>query len=263
MPEWLLEKDNYIPPNDRDAFINRSILSILGVLSKLKLRTDLKSKRALINPTLRLGAVMLVVLLTSLSQSHAFVFAIDAFLLMLVSMLRVKDIKYILKMGLLVSFFSLIIMLPSIMLGNKNGLFIVIKVITTVTVLNILTATTSWSDITCSLKLLHIPDIFILVLDITMKYILILGEFSLNMLYALKLKSIGKSRVKNSSLSGIIGTMFIKSKDMAEEMYSAMECRGFTGEYSVRRKYKLGISDVIFVIINIMVILIYFYFDRL
>lgn len=263
MPEWLMQKDNYIPPGDRDAFINRSILSILGVLSKLRLQMNSRSKWTLINPAIKLASTILLILLISLSQRHEFVFIIDVYLLIVVSLLGAKEIRYILKIGLLAAFFSFIILLPSIILGNKNGFTIVIKVLTTITALNILTSTTSWNDITSSLKLFRIPDIFILVLDITMKYILILGEFSLNMLYALKLKSIGKSSSKNSSLSGIMGTMFIKSKDMAEEMYSAMECRGFTGEYNTGKKYKFGSFDIIFVIINIALIFIYFYFDRL
>ena len=53
---------------------------------------------------------------------------------------------------------------------------------------------------------------FIFVFDITIKYIVIFGEFSLNMLYALKLRSVGKSKNKSTSLSGIIGTTVYKIK---------------------------------------------------
>lgn len=263
MPEWLLQKDNYIPPKTGDAFINKSILSILGVLSKLGFHQENAGKRALVDPSIKFISTMIVILLTALSRSFLFVFVVDAYLLLNVGLLSVKQIRYILRMGMIAFIFSFIILLPSIVMGNINGLLIIIKVLTTVTALNILTSTASWNEITSSLKLLYIPDIFILVLDITMKYILILGEFSLNMLYALKLKSIGKSSSKGTSLSGIVGTMFIKSKDMAEEMYGAMECRGFTGEYRMQRKYKFRVMEVFFVIINIVFIIIYFYFDRL
>lgn len=70
------------------------------------------------------------------------------------------------------------------------------------------------------------------------------------MLYSLKLRSVGKNTGKYTSLSGIAGTMFIKSKEMAEDMYSAMECRGFTGEYHVNSKLKFTFADFIYIMIN-------------
>jgi cobalt/nickel transport system permease protein len=95
-----------------------------------------------------------------------------------------------------------------------------------------------------------------------MKYIVMLGDFTLNMLYALKLRSIGRNQSKYTALSGIAGTMFIKSKEMAEEMYYAMECRGFTGKYQVYAKTRLTIIDYIYIIINIGMILMFVYFWR-
>ena len=49
-----------------------------------------------------------------------------------------------------------------------------------------------------------------------------LGEFTLEMLYALKLRSVGKNRNKYGSLGGIAGTLFVKSREMSEEMSGAM-----------------------------------------
>ena len=57
--------------------------------------------------------------------------------------------------------------------------------------------------------------------------------------------------------------MFIKSKEMAEEMYGAMECRGFVGEYKVYNEFKFKLADYICIIFNVIFILTYFYFDRL
>ena len=110
--------------------------------------------------------------------------------------------------------------------------------------------------------MLFLPDIFILVLDITIKYIVLLGEFSLNIFYSLKLRSVGKNKNKYTSLSGIAGTMFIKSKEMAEDMYSAMECRGYTGEYRIYKKFKLTFADVIYITINGVIIFTFIYLGK-
>ena len=89
-----------------------------------------------------------------------------------------------------------------------------------------------------------------------------LGEFSLNMLYALKLRSVGKNSKKYNSLSGIAGTMFIKSKEMAEEMYAAMECRGFTGEYAYKKVSSLSPADYIYIVMNLLIITTFIVWGR-
>lgn len=260
MPEWLFKKDNYIPPKDKDAFIDKSILSILKVLGKFYSREGEIDYKVNINGKIKVLSLILIIILLSLSRNLSFILTIGVGLLVIVSLLSPKDIRYIIKMGVIAGGFTFIILLPSIYTGNKNNsMIIVLKVLETVTAVNIVSCTTKWNQIIGSLKLFFIPDIFIFVLDITIKYILILGEFSLNMLYALKLRSIGKGKDKTSSLSGIIGTLFIKSKEMSEEMQGAMECRGFTGEYKVYDKSKLHYIDYAVIIVDIIIWLCYFF----
>jgi cobalt/nickel transport system permease protein len=79
----------------------------------------------------------------------------------------------------------------------------------------------------------------------------------------LKLRSVGRNKEKYTSVSGVAGTMFIKSKEMSEEMYEAMECRGFTGEYKRAKLNKPGLWDVLFILLVVLIILTYFWFDRL
>jgi len=154
-------------------------------------------------------------------------------------------------------------LLPAVLWGNgSNTVMLTGKVFATVTAVNLLSRTTRWNEITGALRFLHIPDLFILVLDITIKYIVLLGEFSLNMLYSLKLRSVGKDKGKYSSLSGIAGSMFIKSREMADDMYNAMECRGFTGEYRKSGRVRLGAQDIAYILANGGIAFAFFYLGR-
>lgn len=264
MPEWLLNKDEYTPPKEKDAFINKSILGVLGVITKFKLNLEYKPNKFGINITMKIISALLFVLMISLSRNMAFLLVTGVFLLLIVSLLDVEEIRYIIKMGAAVGIFTFIILIPSIVMGNKNNsIMIVVKVLETVSTVAITSCTTRWSEITGVLKMFKLPDVFVFILDITIKYVLILGEFSLNMLYALRLRSVGSNKSKHASLSGIIGTMFLKSKEMAEEMQGAMECRGFNGEYKVSSKSSFKINDFLCILIDLSVVLIYFYFDRL
>lgn len=264
MPEWLLKKDDYKPLKDKNAFIDKSILSIFNVLARFRMQTKIRASKFGINPLTKLISTLIFIIFVSLSKNFHFVLIINIFMLVLINLLNIREIKYIIKTSLSAGIFTFIILLPSIFLGyGNNTLMITLKVLVSVASVSMLTCTTQWSELIIALKIFKIPDIFILVFDISMKYIIILGEFSLNMVYALKLKSIGRNNNKSTALSGVVGTMFIKSKEMAEEMYGAMEARGFTGTYKVHKKFKFTLVDYICIISNIIFMVIYFYFDRL
>lgn len=259
MPEWLLKKDDYIPLKDKNAFINKSIFSILNIISRFRKQTEYKNKKVEINALMKFITTMLLILFLSLTKNFMFVILVNVGLLVIINFLSIDEIKYVIKMGFIVAIFTFIILLPSVFMGYGNNiLMITLKVFASVSFVNILAVTTQWNELIAALKIFHVPDIFIFVMDITIKYIIVLGEFALNMVYSLKLRSVGKSSSKNASLAGVIGTMFLKSKEMSEEMYGAMECRGFTGEYKNYKKFKFKLMDYICILFDIIFVLIYF-----
>lgn len=263
MTDWLLKDENYIPPKDKDAFIDKSILSLLNVLSRIKTQNVSNKDLFRINALFKVAFTFVLVLLLSVSKNYTFVVVITVYLLAVLSMMRGEDIIRILKISLVMTVFTFIILLPAAWAGNwYSSVMIPSKVFATVTAVNILSHSTKWNAITNALKRFFIPDIFILVLDITIKYIVMLGDFSLNMLYSLKLRSVGKNKSKYSSLSGIAGILFIKSREMAEEMYSAMECRGFTGEYRVHSRFEFSFADLIYILLNGGIIFVFAYLER-
>ena len=146
--------------------------------------------------------------------------------------------------------------------GNiYNSLLLFQKIITTIVMMNLLAHNTRWSEISKSLKLIFIPDIFIWIMDITIKYIVLLGEYSINLLYALKLRSVGITSNKYDSLTGIIGSLFIKSYKMSEEMFHAMECRGFVGEYTTKLNFNIRKIDYGYIIVNLLLIGLFIYLN--
>jgi len=264
IPEWLLNNEEYNPSNDKNTFVDKSISTLLKILSKIRLNKKPINNRFNINPSIKILCTFLLVLFMSLSKSFMYVLILNVYMLLLLSLLEGQTIKPILFASFLGGFFTSIALIPSILLGNTlNSIMIILKVFATIGMVNILSYTIPWNKITQAFKMFHIPDMFILILDITIKYIIILGNFSLNMFYSLKLRSVGKNQNKNSSMSGIIGNMFLISKDMAEEMYSAMECRGFTGEYYINSNFKINFFDMLYLLIHAILILLFFYIEKM
>lgn len=263
MPQWLLKEENYSPLSDRDTFINKSILSVFSILSRIKTQGASAEGKHSVNAVFKVAFTFLLLIMISVSQSTSFVIVVIVYLLVVLCLMEAKTIVKILKVSLVMTLFTFVILLPAALGGNTySGIMITSKVFATITAVNILSHSTRWSSITSALKRFFVPDIFILVMDITIKYIVMLGDFMLNMLYALKLRSVGRNRSKYSSLSGIAGTMFIESKEMAENMYNAMECRGFTGEYHVCSHFTFTFIDLAYTMMNIAIFLIFLYFGR-
>ncbi len=213
-----------------------------------------------IHPVLKVIFTFSLVILLSFSHNFAFVMTILVYTLFSLSLMKGNQILAILKISLWVSLFTFIILLPS---NKYSSVMITVKVFTTVTTINMLPHSTKWSSITGAFKFFNIPDIFILVLDIAIKYIVMLGNHALQLIWALKLRSIGKNRDKYQSLSGIAGNLFIKSVEMSKEMYSAMECRGFNGKYITLEKKRLSMVDLLYMLIHIGIVILFFYIGKI
>ena len=240
-------------------FINKSIYALLHILSRMRSQGS-REKLFGVSASLQLSFTFMFVILLAVSHNHLFVVVANVYVLLLLSLMTGEEIIRILRVSVIVALFSSVILLPSMISGNHYSIvMITAKIFATVTAVNILSHAVPWHVLTGSMKRYFIPDLFIFVLDITLKYIFMLGEFSLNMLYALKVRSIGRNKNKYTALSGIAGTIFIRSIEMSQEMYSAMECRGFTGKYMRTRKVRISVANIVYIAVNGILIYTFFY----
>ena len=256
--KWLLEKDKYVPDKESNGFIDKSIFSFLKVFSNIKRDRNKDKLIYKINPAMNVIFTIINILLISLSRSFIYLFIVDIYILMSIFLTDIEERRNIIAISLFFPITTLVILIPSMLNGNiYNSLLLFQRMISSVLLANLLSYTTKWRDVSRSLKLLFVPDIFIWVMEITLKYIVLLGEYSTNLLYSLKLRSIGKNHDKYGSVTRIMGNLFLKSYKMSEEMSSAMECRGFVGEYSIAAKAKLGKMDYLYGLINIFLIILF------
>ncbi len=255
IPNWLLQNENYQAIEDKSGYLNKTILALIALLARIRNNGSVVYDQFRVNPFLKVVSLLLFILLVSLAHNLLFVLMSDILLLIFLSLLNGEVIIKILKVVLSVLIFTFLIMLPSaLMVGLAPSIMILAKIFATVVAGLLLANTTKWSHITSALRVFYIPDIFVLILDIAIKYIVILGELALDLLYALKLRSVGYNSHKTASLSAIVGNLFIKSQDMAEEMHFAMQCRGFVGEYKIQQQTQFTWRDVLLIIINLVLI---------
>lgn len=260
IPGWMTQQENYTPSKDSEGFINRSLLSVMSVMSKFRMDAAASGRKAFFAAPTKLCMVLLVIILASCSRNMMFTYCMIAVLLVRMCLLKGNQLMKVFSAALTAAAFSALVLLPAVFMGSPHTMLTVsIKVFLSVGLLSLLAATTPWNRITEGLRFFFVPDIMIFTIDITLKYIVILGDICLDMLNALKLRSVGRNRSKSNSMSGIIGFAFLKSRHMADEMSGAMICRGFDGEYNRGNRRLFRATDSLAILLMALVIGLFVY----
>lgn len=233
LPNWMNQSDDYVPPKDGGTFIIRTIKSLGGVMGRIRIQKGHEKEKHL--PALfKLFLLFFLLITLSVSQNMLILMAYGAGVLLYLCTWPAADLWNILKASLAAALLAVVLFLPAMIMnpaGIHNDLVVVAKVFISVAFVTIYNHTTQWNHITKALKKLHIPGIFIFTLDITLKYIVLLGNLITDLLTSLQLRSVGKNEKKYQSVGGVMGVTFIRGTEMNKQMYEAMQCRGFTDDY--------------------------------
>ena len=237
-------------------------------------------------PVLRLTVAFSCILLCALSGNAVFVIGVLAVELMRLALLPEDGMRHVLKLLVLPVLFTILMLLPSAFMGHPRTMLTVgMKVLESVLVLAVMNEDLSWKDITEAFHSLHAPQIFVLTLDMTVRYLVILGRYANEIMEAVWLRSASGGtggsgaadensrtapadtggayrRKRDARVGGVLGTTFLKSQKMAAETAEAMECRGFTGEYRSFSKHRTGVADMLYALLIPLLVLLFLYTER-
>lgn len=248
VPSWLLESQEYDPPKDRDSFIGKSMLSITSVLAHFRL-DDGKASRFSPSAPAKIIFGFACILLTSLSTNFLFTGVMLALVLIRLCLLPAAALKRAVSVALAAAAMSFVIMLPATLLGQSHSAVLLgTKVFVSVSIALTVALSTPFNQLTGALRVFRVPNLVIMTVDLALKNIVSLGETALEVLTALKLRSVGKNRDKTSSMGGISGVVFMKSSRSAQDTFDAMSCRGFEGEYMVPRTRQWKALDLLWLV---------------
>ena len=231
IPDWAKREENYEPLRDRDNFISRSLLHIMGALFAVRAQAG-RDCSGVVSPVAALLCAAVLTFLCAAANTTAFLLCLAAALLVVLCFSDARQILRILRRALGAAFFSLLLVLPAVVFfGAAKSLLIPLKTFLTMGILCLLTEFFPWHGLTAALRFFRVPTMFVFILDTALRFIALLGRFAAELLTALSLRSVGKNAQKGQAVAFVLGVTFLKSQEMAEEMHTAMCCRGFTGEY--------------------------------
>ena len=171
IPVWMCRQENYTPSADKEAFLTRSIKSVLSVLARFRFDEG-KDGRFSASPSLKLFYTILYIILTACSENYLFVLIMCAAVTVRLAFFSASAIRQILSGTAGAVMISLFLLLPAAFMGNPQALMnITARVYVSVTLVGILSAGTSWNKLTAGMRTFRIPSLFIFTLDITLKYI--------------------------------------------------------------------------------------------
>lgn len=109
----------------------------------------------------------------------------------------------------------------------------------------LLVATTPLTELMAQLRRLRVPMVFVMVFEMTFRYIGVLLEEARSMATAYKLRSGDKKALEMKHMGPFVGQLMLRGFDRAERVHGAMRCRGFSLKHIPPARRRIGMSDVI------------------
>ncbi|MGQ9677360.1 MAG: cobalt ECF transporter T component CbiQ [Chloroflexota bacterium] len=142
--------------------------------------------------------------------------------------------------------FSLTIRLAVTQEGLITFALLVLRVATSVALAVLLVLTTRWWTLLKALQALHVPQVAILVLAMTYRYIYSILRTIEQTFLARKSRTVGYVSAQDSRrwIGASIATLIAKSYQTSNEVYLAMVSRGFSGEVRLVDTFAVRAVDV-------------------
>jgi cobalt/nickel transport system permease protein len=140
--------------------------------------------------------------------------------------------------------------------GTMAAIFIFLRVGISISFGVLLTLTTPVNKLLKSLRIIGVPVLLVMIIEMSYRYLFMLLNISLEMFEARHVRTVGKlSRgSQRSQVGSSIGALFARSMAVSEEVYQAMTARCYTGEAVIADNMKLSKIDLAASLIVIIII---------
>ena len=135
--------------------------------------------------------------------------------------------------------------LPITVQGVRTGSFLLMRAETAATFMLVLAYTTPWTHILKALRIFRVPVVFVAIVGMTCRYILLMLETAHQMFESRKSRTVNRmTRAENRRMAiAGAGVLLHKTLDMSDEVYLAMQARGFRGEVYVLDDFAMQARD--------------------
>ena len=219
-----------------------------------------------VDPRAKLGMFLIVVLAVGFTNSVLVLIGVYAVLLAAARASRLPFDFFVKRVWLGVPFFAGLVVIPALFLvpgprlfavdlgpfalalsqpGVAGAILFVTRVGVSVSLAVLLVMTTPWADLLKSLRAIHVPQIFVLILSMTYRYIFLFLHTMNGLFLARKSRIVARTSGAEQRrwIAGSMGNLTSRSFKMSNDVYAAMMARGFSGEMRAWSDYRMTTSD--------------------
>jgi len=248
------------------SVIENTLREISATLERSLFAEEISNRPGLLqslDPRVKVLSTLALLIGVSLSRSLAVIAAIYLLALVLAWRSAIPANFFIKRVWLALPFFTGMLILPALFItpgpalahlplgltitqtGLNTALFLLLRVSTSVSLTLLLILTTSWNVVLSALTVLKVPDVFILILGMTYRYIYLLLHTANDMFLSRKSRTVGRldGAENRRMIAAISGTLLSKSLNMSSEVYLAMQSRGFRGAIVTLKPFRMQPRD--------------------
>jgi cobalt ECF transporter T component CbiQ len=252
-----------------DSFIERSLRSFTTAGGRALESEELARKDGLLqgwDPRVKLIGLPALVIASVTSHRLSVIVAIFGLALLLAIWSRVSIRTMAMRAWLGVLAFTGVIAIPAVFItpgraifhlpllhwtasaqGCRSGAFLVARGETAATLSLLLVLCTPWASILKAMRILRVPVILVVIFGMTYRYLLLTLETAAAMFEARRSRVLGAwpGWLRRKVAGATAGVLMDKTLHAGNDVFLAMQSRGFAGEVYVLDDFRLRCSDVV------------------
>jgi cobalt/nickel transport system permease protein len=219
----------------------------------------------------KLAMFIMLVLAVGFTNSVAVLICIYGVLLAAAAASRLPFDFFVRRVWIGIPFFAAIVVIPALFVvpgpriyiatigsfdialslpGVQGAILFVTRVGVSVSLAVLLVMTTPWAELLRSLRAIHVPQVFVLILSMTYRYIFLFLHTTNGLFLARKSRIVARTSggEQRSWIAGSMGALTGRAFKMSNDVYAAMMARGFTGEMRVYSDRRFATRDGVAVV---------------
>jgi cobalt/nickel transport system permease protein len=251
----------------RSGFIESTVFGFARALSHALMSEEIARRCGLLqalDPRVRVIGLFVMVLAVTLSRRITVVLALFLMVVMIAIFSRVSIGLLAMRVWLVALAFTGVIALPAVFItpgtpiatfasgslritaqGVATAVLLIARVETAMTFTTLLILCTPWTHVLKALRSFRIPQEVIAMLAITHRYVFLLVETANQMFESRQSRTVGRlPRVDRRRMTArTAGVLLSKSIDLSNDVYLAMQSRGFQGDIRILSDFHMKSWD--------------------
>lgn len=140
--------------------------------------------------------------------------------------------------------------------GLRSTVMLMLRAEISITVSFVLITTTLWTHVLKALRILGVPTLIVVMLSMTYRYIFLMLQSARDLFEARQSRIIGKlpDAEARRLAAGSVGVLLSKSVQLSNDVFMAMQSRGFRGEVYTLDEFRFGRRDAIAAVVIVAIL---------